>query len=66
MSKLFRSVLIIAALVGAASTTASAGSYDYGHGKHYGKYYSKHYNKYYGKKHHDTLAFFDWLQRNGK
>ena len=57
MSKLFRSVLIIAALVGAASTTASAGDYGYGHGKYYGKHY--------GKKHHNTLAFFDWLRKNG-
>jgi hypothetical protein len=50
MSKLFRSVLIVAALIGAASS-ASATSY-YGNGKYYGK-------------HHNTLAFFDWLRKNG-
>ena len=51
MSKLFRSVLVIAVLVGAASSASAGGYHGYDHG--------------YAKKHHKTLAFFDWLRRNG-
>jgi hypothetical protein len=52
MSKLFRSVLVVAALVGAASTASAGGYHGYDHG------YAK-------KKHQSTLAFFDWLRKNG-
>jgi hypothetical protein len=51
MSKLLRSVLVVAALVGAASSASAGGYHGYDHG--------------YSKKHHNTQAFFDWLRKNG-
>jgi hypothetical protein len=59
MSKLFRSILVVATLVGSAQSAFAGGYHGYGYSH---QQYSK---KYYGKKHHNTLAFFDWLRRNG-
>jgi hypothetical protein len=51
MSKILRSVLVVAALVGAASSASAGGYHGYDHG--------------YAKKHQTTLVFFDWLRKNG-